>query len=155
MTMNFVSNCSGHVATATAPRHRHLFLYELAFRWRHLLAIKQRGAARRSSCAAHAGGADANVDADATRLPFRNADDAAGFSVALCDGASVRADTLASASSSGAGASSSSNDNECSAADASAAPGSPVDPAAPKASSTDQAERRRARGSYKLAKQAR
>ena len=118
----------------------------------YILAVKQCGAARRSSCAAHAGRADA--DADATRLPFRHADNIACFSAALCDGASVRADTLASASSSGAGASSS-DDNECSAADASAASGSPVDPAAPEESSTEQAERRRARGSYELAKQAR
>ena len=121
----------------------------------YILAVKQCGAARRSSCAAHAGRADADADADATRLPFCHADDAVGFlSVALCDGPSVRANTLASASSSGAGASSS-VDNECSAADTSAAPGSPVDPTAPEASSTEQAKRRRDRGSYKLAKKAR
>ena len=150
MKMNFVSNRSGHVATATAPCHCHLLLHELGLRWRHLLAIKQRGAAQRSSCTAHACRADA--DADASNATLSNANDF--LSAALSDEVLARVNALALASSNGAGAFSS-DDDEYSAANASAASGSPADLSATKASLTEQAERRRARGSYELAKQAR
>ena len=136
--MNFVSNRSGHVATATAPRHCHLLLRKLSFRWRHLLAIQLRGATRRSSC---------GVDADANASDATPADADGFLSAAPSNGVSARTDALASAASHGAGAFSS-NDDEHSTADASAASGSPVNPAATEASLTKQAEPRRARESY-------
>ena len=140
--MNFISNYNSHAAASVVYRRRNIVLRELVFPWRHLLANQKCGTFWRSSSSAGAG-ANATVD-----------DAAISISATLSVEVEVHANALASASSSGTF---SNSDDGCSAANTSAASGSPVSPAfpVPGASLAEQAEWRHTREFHKLYKQTR